>query len=147
MNASIKPDDFREAMRLTASGVAVITTHGEAGMAGVTVSTFQSFSIDPPSVLACIHCESRNLQTILKNGNFAANVLAAIAAQILPHISFVPDQPGSAHQERPSRRRFRGRLARNAVRAKGGFRGTMKVRRSDITGRMISVSTILHGPS
>lgn len=77
MNAPIKPEDFREAMRLTASGVAVLTTHGEAGRAGVTVSTFQSFSMDPPSVLACIHCESRNLETILKNGNFAANVLSA----------------------------------------------------------------------
>lgn len=77
MNAPIRADDFREAMRLTASGVAVITTAGAAGRAGVTVSTFQSFSMEPPSVLACIHCESRNLETILKNGNFAANVLAA----------------------------------------------------------------------
>lgn len=77
MKARTRPDDFREAMRLTALGVAVLTTDGEAGRAGVTVSTFQSFSMEPPSVLACIHCESRNLEAILKNGIFAANVLAA----------------------------------------------------------------------
>jgi flavin reductase (DIM6/NTAB) family NADH-FMN oxidoreductase RutF len=77
MKALARSDDFRDAMRLTASGVAALTTDGVAGRAGVTVSTFQSFSMEPPSVLACIHCESRNLEAILKNGIFAANVLAA----------------------------------------------------------------------
>lgn len=77
MTVSVEPDIFREAMRRTASGVAVITTQGSAGRAGITVSTFQSFSIAPPSVMVCINTGSRNLVTIETNAVFAANVLAA----------------------------------------------------------------------
>lgn len=76
MNASVEQDNFRLAMRLTASGVAVVTTDGAAGRSGITVSTFQSFSADPPSVMVCINAESRNLSTIRENGVFVANVLA-----------------------------------------------------------------------
>lgn len=67
---------FRETMRRTASGVAVLTTDGAAGRAGVTVSTFCSLSMEPPSVIACVHRDNRALDVILKNGAFAANVLA-----------------------------------------------------------------------
>ena len=67
---------FRETMRRTASGVAVLTTDGVAGRAGVTVSTFCSLSMEPPSVIACVHRDNRALDIILTNGAFAANVLA-----------------------------------------------------------------------
>ena len=69
-------DRFRETMRRTASGVAILTTDGVAGRAGVTVSTFCSLSMEPLSVMACVHRDSRPLDTILANGVFAANVLA-----------------------------------------------------------------------
>lgn len=67
---------FRTAMRRTAAGVAIITTHGTAGRGGITVSSFCSLSLDPPSVLACIRQDSSTLALILENGVFAANVLA-----------------------------------------------------------------------
>lgn len=76
MTAPVEPDIFREAMRRTAAGVAVITTQGAAGRAGITVSTFQSFSMEPPSVMVCINTGSRNLVKIETNAVFAANVLA-----------------------------------------------------------------------
>ena len=69
-------DRFRETMRRTASGVAILTTDGAAGRAGVTVSTFCSLSMEPPSVITCVHRDSRSLDTILTNGVFAANVLS-----------------------------------------------------------------------
>jgi flavin reductase (DIM6/NTAB) family NADH-FMN oxidoreductase RutF len=69
-------DRFRETMRRTASGVAILTTDGAAGRAGVTVSTFCSLSMEPPSVIACVHRDSRALDMLLKNGVFVANVLA-----------------------------------------------------------------------
>jgi flavin reductase (DIM6/NTAB) family NADH-FMN oxidoreductase RutF len=69
-------DRFRDTMRRTASGVAVLTTDGLAGRAGVTVSTLCSLSMEPPSVIACVHRDNRTLDIILKNGSFAANVLA-----------------------------------------------------------------------
>ncbi len=67
---------FRAAMRGTASGVAVLATEGPAGRAGVTVSTLCSLSLEPPSVIACIHRDSRALSRIMSNAVFAANVLA-----------------------------------------------------------------------
>jgi flavin reductase (DIM6/NTAB) family NADH-FMN oxidoreductase RutF len=69
-------EQFRESMRRTASGVAILTTDGVAGRAGLTVSTFCSLSMEPPSVIACVHQENRALQTLLANGVFAASVLA-----------------------------------------------------------------------
>ena len=67
---------FRDAMRRTASGVAVLATDGPAGRLGVTVSTLCSLSLEPPSVIACVHRLSRTLPAILENGVFTANVLA-----------------------------------------------------------------------
>jgi flavin reductase (DIM6/NTAB) family NADH-FMN oxidoreductase RutF len=70
-------DRFRQAMRLTASGVAVISTDGPSGRTGITVSTFQSLSTEPPTVMACIRLESRHLAAIEGNACFVANILAA----------------------------------------------------------------------
>jgi flavin reductase (DIM6/NTAB) family NADH-FMN oxidoreductase RutF len=69
-------DRFRDTMRRTVSGVAVLTTDGCAGRAGITVSTLCSLSMEPPSVIACVHRRNPALDVILKNGSFAANVLA-----------------------------------------------------------------------
>lgn len=68
-------DTFRDAMRLTASGVAVVTSDGEAGRAGVTVSSLCSLSMEPPSVVFCVHRDNKGLAQILANGVFVANVL------------------------------------------------------------------------
>jgi flavin reductase (DIM6/NTAB) family NADH-FMN oxidoreductase RutF len=66
---------FRETMRRTASGVAILTSDGTAGRAGVTVSTLCSLSMEPPSVIACVHRDNRALEILLGNGTFVANVL------------------------------------------------------------------------
>jgi flavin reductase (DIM6/NTAB) family NADH-FMN oxidoreductase RutF len=62
-------------MRRMASGVSVVTTDGPAGRFGVTVSSMCSLSLEPPSVLACVHHMSPALQAIIDNGAFCANVL------------------------------------------------------------------------
>jgi flavin reductase (DIM6/NTAB) family NADH-FMN oxidoreductase RutF len=69
-------DVFRDAMRMTASGVAVVTTDGEAGRAGVTVSSLCSLSMEPPSVVFSVHRDNRGLAQLLANGVFVANVLS-----------------------------------------------------------------------
>jgi flavin reductase (DIM6/NTAB) family NADH-FMN oxidoreductase RutF len=76
MSVELLTDRFRDAMRRTASGVTVVTTDGARGRAGVTVSTFCSLSMEPPSVIASVHRDSRALPVILGNGVFAANTLA-----------------------------------------------------------------------
>lgn len=69
-------EKFREAMSRTASGVAVLTTDGSGGRAGVTVSTLCSLSLEPPSIIACVHKKSQTLEAIFANGCFVANVLS-----------------------------------------------------------------------
>lgn len=69
-------DRFKAAMRRTASGVAVVTTDGNAGRAGLTVSSLCSLSMEPPSVVFCVHRASGALERLLANGIFAANILA-----------------------------------------------------------------------
>ena len=76
MTPHIDPAEFRAAMRLTASGVAVITTDGPAGRAGLTVSTLCSLSMEPPSVVICVHRDARALAALAANEIFVANVLA-----------------------------------------------------------------------
>jgi flavin reductase (DIM6/NTAB) family NADH-FMN oxidoreductase RutF len=68
-------EQFREAMRLTASGVTVVTTAGPAGQAGLTVSSLSSLSMSPPSVILCVHKDSQAITTLLENKVFAANEL------------------------------------------------------------------------
>jgi len=79
---TIDPQLFRDAMRLTASGVAVITTDGPLGRAGLTVSSLCSLSMEPPSVVCCVHRDNRALAVVMKHGMFAANILASHQAEI-----------------------------------------------------------------
>lgn len=69
-------DSFLSAMRQVASGVTVVTTHGEAGLAGLTVSAMCSLSADPPSLLVCINRQSRAMEVLRRNGVFCVNVLS-----------------------------------------------------------------------
>ena len=69
---------FLEAMSRAATFVSIATTNGEAGLAGVTVSSLTSVSADGdyPSLLACIHHQSPAASAILSNRAFCANLLA-----------------------------------------------------------------------
>ncbi len=74
--SGLDPALFKEAMRNMASSVAVIATDGPAGRAGLTVSSLSSLSMEPPSVVLCVHGNSTALPMLLANGVFTANVLA-----------------------------------------------------------------------
>jgi flavin reductase (DIM6/NTAB) family NADH-FMN oxidoreductase RutF len=74
MDAQQLTDRVRDAMRRTASGVAVLATDGPGGLAGLTVSTLCSLSLEPPSVIACIHGDSRTVQPVLANAVFSASI-------------------------------------------------------------------------
>lgn len=73
---------FRTAMARTATGVAVVTTDGPGGRRGITVSSMCSLSLEPPSVLACVHKESSATRAIAINQVFCANVLADHQAKL-----------------------------------------------------------------
>lgn len=68
---------FLEGMSRAATFVAVVTTDGEAGRFGVTISSLTSVSADGdrPSLLACLHHQSPAAAAVLKNRSFCANLL------------------------------------------------------------------------
>ena len=70
-------EDFIAAMSHAAATVNVITTNGEAGRAGVTVSAMSSVSADgdKPTLLVCVHHLSPAAPLIIQNGCFCVNVL------------------------------------------------------------------------
>jgi 3-hydroxy-9,10-secoandrosta-1,3,5(10)-triene-9,17-dione monooxygenase reductase component len=57
-----------------ATGVAVVTTRGPAGL---TTNAFTSLSLEPALVLVCLDLESRTLAAVREHGRLAVNVLAA----------------------------------------------------------------------
>lgn len=68
---------FIEGMSRASTFVSVITTTGEGGQHGVTVSSMTSVSADgeAPSLLVCIHHKSPAAAAILLNRGFCANLL------------------------------------------------------------------------
>ncbi len=75
-------DDFLQAMSKAANSVYVVTTDGEGGKVGVTVSAVTSVSADSPSLLICVHHESPAAAAIRTNGAFCVNLLAEGQAEI-----------------------------------------------------------------
>ncbi len=70
--------DFRDALSSFPTGVTVITALSAAGNpVGVTISSFNSVSLDPPLILWSLSCASPNLQAFGQVSHYAVNVLAA----------------------------------------------------------------------
>lgn len=85
--------DFRAAMRLLASGVALVTTLDGAGVpCGIAMTAFMSLSMDPPSLLLAINRTASLLAPLEGNGRFAVNILAADQATACQ--TFVSTLPG-----------------------------------------------------
>ena len=69
-------DRFRAAMAQHGSAVCVLTTEGEAGKYGITVSAVTSVSDDPPSLIVCVNRASGANPVIKANGKLCVNVLS-----------------------------------------------------------------------
>ncbi len=75
-DAQIDLGEFRRALSCFATGVAVVTTVDEAGEpAGMTISSFNSVSMDPPLVLWSIAHNANSYDAFLSADYFAVNVL------------------------------------------------------------------------
>ena len=72
---AISPQDYRDAMSHFAGAVNVVTTDGEAGRRGVTVSAAVSISDDPPTVVVCLNRNRAENLWFQANGCFAINTL------------------------------------------------------------------------
>ena len=71
------PEDIRRAFACFATGVAVATTiDAEGRRVGMTISSFNSVSVDPPLVLWSIANDSLSYDAFAAAEHFAVNVLA-----------------------------------------------------------------------
>src|SRR5437899_2736502 len=74
---TIEIDFFKQVMGQFTTGVTVVTTRSKDGLAGLTVNSFTSVSLDPPLVLICVDLYSTALPFFRASGNFAVNVLTS----------------------------------------------------------------------
>ena len=73
---TVSVDDFKKALQMWASGVAVVTTSSEKfGVQGMTVTAFSSVSVNPPQILVCINDSADTGVGIHESRYFAVNVL------------------------------------------------------------------------
>lgn len=72
------PRDFRAALGMFATGVAIVTARNDSGEpVGLTVSSFNSVSLDPPLVLWSLGRSASSMAVFSHGQHYAINVLAA----------------------------------------------------------------------
>jgi flavin reductase (DIM6/NTAB) family NADH-FMN oxidoreductase RutF len=98
---------FKDVLRLWASGVSVVTTPVPKGMRAITVSSVTSLSLDPPLVLICIEKKAHAHAAIARARCFAINILRDDQAAL-------SDQAAGRHR-RPAARRGSARARRRAL--------------------------------
>ena len=70
--------DFRSTLGSFATGVTILSALDDKGNSiGMTISSFNSVSLDPPLILWSLSLNSPNLEAFRKAKNYAVNVLAA----------------------------------------------------------------------
>ncbi len=73
---SVSDQDFKNALKLWASGVAVVTTKTDKlGVQGMTVTSFASVSLEPHQILVCINKDAETGEGIFAASAFAVNIL------------------------------------------------------------------------
>lgn len=69
---------FRRALGRFVTGVTVMTTRSPSGeVAGVTVSSFNTLSLDPPLILWSLGLQTPSLAVFRRSHGFAVNILAS----------------------------------------------------------------------
>jgi flavin reductase (DIM6/NTAB) family NADH-FMN oxidoreductase RutF len=68
---------FIDGMSRVATSVTIVTTDGEAGRFGLTVSAMSSVTADPPTLLICVNRRNPMDAAIRSNGVFGVNALRA----------------------------------------------------------------------
>src|ERR1700682_3503292 len=77
IDRDVSSGDFRSAMRHLAGGVSVITVGHGRDIAGMTVTSVSSLSVDPPTLIVSINRESSSWPLLKRHGFFGVNILTA----------------------------------------------------------------------
>ncbi len=73
---SVEAKQFKNALKLWASGVTVVTTQGRDNQPrGMTATAFSSVSLDPPQILVCLNQVTDTGAALLESRRFAVNIL------------------------------------------------------------------------
>ncbi|KAF3980858.1 MAG: flavin reductase family protein [Methylococcales symbiont of Hymedesmia sp. n. MRB-2018] len=73
---TVNDKNFKNALKLWASGVTVVTAQTEKfGLKGMTATSFSSVSIDPPQILVCINKTADTGDAVFDGKSFAVNIL------------------------------------------------------------------------
>jgi len=72
----IEAVDLKAVMRRWASGVAILTSGSRRVRHGMTVSSFDSVSVEPPLVTVTLSNTARTKHLVDESGNFAINLLS-----------------------------------------------------------------------
>lgn len=67
--------EFTAALALAANGVSIVTTDGNSGKAGLTVSSMCSVCAEPSLILACVNADNEFCEKAVANKHFAVNIL------------------------------------------------------------------------
>ena len=74
--------EFVNALKNAASTVSIVTSNGDDGMAGATISSFCSVSANPATLLACVFKNTTLTNMIKSNKKFCINLLSQEQVEI-----------------------------------------------------------------
>lgn len=76
-STEIDPLEFRRALSNFATGIGVVTTvDAEGNSVGITISSFNSVSLDPPLILWSVGLDSMSYDVFVAANHFAVHILA-----------------------------------------------------------------------
>ena len=80
--------EFRQALGLFATGVTIITARALDGtLIGLTASSFNSVSLDPPLILWSLGLKARSLEQFKTCSHYAVNILSSEQSDLAMHFS------------------------------------------------------------
>lgn len=71
----VTPDLFKEAMRLWATGVTIVTAQYNSICHGMTVSSFTSIALEPPLVMISLQQGTKTRELVLASDHFGVSIL------------------------------------------------------------------------
>lgn len=72
----VDPQLLRTTLRYWASGVTIVTTKLGDQRGGMTVSAFNSLSLEPAQIVICLNKDASSMPLLKESGIFAVNILA-----------------------------------------------------------------------
>ncbi len=94
MSTHVEPEPIRQAMRLWASGVTVVTAAYENERHGMTVSSFASISLEPPLLMMALQKTTRTSSLILRARAFGVTILSADQRELSDRFAGRGDESG-----------------------------------------------------